>query len=57
MLKPGDVVYWTPADSGAADRAREFCRTRGLTGETARIVKREGRVEVEIKKPCKLKVS
>lgn len=52
MIKAGTVVHFTDD----ADEAREFCRTRGLTAETARIVKRNDRIEVEIKAPCKLKV-
>lgn len=55
MLATGDVVFSVPETPDAAERARDFCRTRGLTGETARIVKRLERIEVEIKKPCKLK--
>lgn len=59
--RPGDVIYWTPDGDGAADKARAFCRSRGLSGDDVRLVKRThaemGRmVMVEVKRPCKLKV-
>jgi hypothetical protein len=55
-MKPGAVIFSIPDDDAAPGEARDFCRTRGLTVETARIVKRGGKVEVEIKAQCKLKV-
>ena len=56
MMQPGTIPYFITDGDDAIDRAKEFCRTRGLTPEFARIVKRNGAVMVEIKKACKLKV-
>ena len=62
MMKPGDVIYWTEDAPGAPDKARAFCKSRGLTSEDVRLVRRHspslGRrmVMVEVKRPCKLKV-
>lgn len=56
MMQPGTIPFWTSDGPDAADQAKEFCRTRGLTSETAKIVKKGDAVMVEIKKACKLKV-
>ena len=56
MIPVGKIVWWNDTTDAPA-RAREFCKSRGLTAETARIVKRGDRIEVEIKKPCKLNVT
>lgn len=59
MIKPGTVIYWTDEAPDAPDKAREFCRSRGLTADDVRIVKRrhgdDMMVMVEVKRPCKLK--
>ena len=54
MIEPGTVVFCIPQTDTAIDLARDFCKTRGLNADTARIVKRRGNIEVEIKAPCVL---
>ena len=55
MIRPGTVVHQIPDSDEAAALAREFCRTRKLTPEDAKIIRRNGMVMVEIKRPCLLK--
>jgi len=56
MIRPGTVVYQIPDSDDAPALARDFCRTRKLTPEDAKIIRRNGMVMVEIKRPCLLKV-
>ena len=56
MIRPGTVVHQIPDSDDAPALAREFCRTRKLTPEDAKIIRRNGMVMVEIKRPCLLKV-
>ena len=56
-MKPGFIPFWSDDVEGAAEAARDFCKTRGLNAENARIVKRNGKIEVEIKRKCALKVT
>jgi hypothetical protein len=61
MMKPGEVIFWIPDALDAGDRARAFCKSRGLSGEDVRIVRRAhdawGKmVMAEVKRPCRLKV-
>lgn len=57
MIPSGTVIFWTPDSDTAPAEARGFCKTRGLTGDDVRIVRRAGMVQVEAKRPCKVKVS
>lgn len=57
MIKPGTVVFSVTADDAGPQEARDFCKTRGLSSDNAKIVKRDNRIEVEITKPCLLKTS
>ena len=60
MMKPSDVIYWTDDAPDAPDKAREFCKSRGLTAEDVRLIKRmhgdSKMVMVEVRRPCRLKV-
>lgn len=62
MMKPGDVIYWTDDTPQGPDLARAWCKTRGLSADDVRLVKRQapilGRkmVMVEVKRECKLRV-
>jgi len=56
MMKPGFIPWRTPDAPDAADRAKEFCSTRGLTPSEVKIVRRDGEVMVVIIKGCKLRV-
>jgi len=60
MMKPGDVIYWTDDAPEGPDQARAFCKSRGLTSEDVRLVKRthgdRKMIMVEVRRPCKLKV-
>ena len=53
-MSPGAIPFWTPETDTAADQARDFCKSRGLSSEDARIIRREvnggKRICVEIKK-------
>lgn len=57
MIKPGTTVFSTTDDEQGPQEARDFCKSRGLTGDNARIIKRNNRIEVETKIPCLLTVS
>ena len=50
MIKEGDVLFWTPDAPDAADKARAFTRSRGLTADDVKLVKRthEGRAMVMV---------
>jgi hypothetical protein len=50
----GDVPFKTPDGPDAANEAREFCRSRGLTSEQVKIVRRGGVVEVVVKIQCRM---
>lgn len=53
-MKPGFEPYRTPDDSGAVDRAKEFCGTRNLTPKDVKIVRKDGYVRViVIREGCK----
>lgn len=58
----GDVIFWTDDAPDGPDIARAWCKSRGLTSDDVKLVKRDaptlGRkmVMVEVKQPCKLKV-
>ena len=54
MMPPGFVPYWTPDTPDAPDKAKEFCRTRGLTPNDVKIVRKDGKVKVVVKRACKL---
>ena len=56
MMKPGSIPFSIDDEEGATDRAREFCKTRGLTTAQARIVRRRGQIQVEVKIKCALKI-
>ena len=49
-MRIGDIPYHTPFDDGAADRAREFCRTRKLTADDVKITNKDGMVSVVVKR-------
>ena len=53
-MKPGFIPFWTDDGPNAATEAREFCQTRGLTSDQVKIVRRNGRVEIEVKLPCQI---
>ena len=56
MMKRGFEPYITPDDDGAVDRAKSFCKTRELTPEMVKIVRRDGHVRIVVKKECKCKI-
>lgn len=60
-MTPGFIPFWTTDSDTAADDARAFCRSRGLSSDDARIVRREingeVRICVEIKRKCVLKLT
>lgn len=49
-MKVGDIPYFTPDDDTGADRAKEFCKARGLTSADVKIIRRNGNVVVEVRK-------
>lgn len=55
-MKPGFVPFWTDDTPTAPDEARAFCKSRGLTPDQVKIVRRDGAVMVEVKKTCQLKL-
>ena len=57
MMQPGTVPFWVSDSEDAIDRAKDYCRTRGLTPADVKIVKRDGAVMVVVKRECKLKES
>ena len=48
MLKLGFEPFKTPDADDAADMAKEFCLTRGLTPKDVKIVRRDGYVRVVV---------
>ena len=60
-MNPGAIPFWTPETDTAADAARDFCKSRGLSSDDARIIRREikgeMRICVEIKRPSVLKLT
>lgn len=56
VMKPDFIPWRTPDAGDAADRAKEFCRTRGLTPADVKIVRRDGEVMVVVKRECKIRV-
>ena len=40
MIREGEVLFWTPDAPDAADLARTFTRSRGLTADDVKLVKR-----------------
>jgi hypothetical protein len=59
-MTPGFIPFRTPDSDTAANDARAFCKSRGLTQDDARIIRREINGEmmicVEIKRKCVLKL-
>lgn len=60
-LAPIDtILYWTPDAPDAPDKARAFCKSRGVTSEQVKIVRGmhggKRMVMVKVKVPCSLKV-
>lgn len=56
-MKPGFIPFRTPDADDAAERAKEFCKTRGLSPADVKIVRRNGEVMVEVKRDgAKIKV-
>ena len=53
-MNPGFVPFFTDDGPDAADQARDFCKTRGLTSDQVKIVGRNGRVEIEVKIKCQI---
>lgn len=50
-MKEGDQPFWCPvSEPDAVDRAKEFCRSRKLTPDDVKIVKRDGHVRVVVKR-------
>ena len=56
-MNPGFVPFRTDDGPNAADEARSFCKSRGLTSEQVKIVRRDGAVEVEVKIKCRIELS
>jgi hypothetical protein len=56
MIPPGMVLFHTPDSETAGDEARAFCKSRALTADDVRIIRRAGMIQVETKRPCKVKV-
>ena len=54
-MNPGFVPFWTDDGPDAPAQARDFCKTRGLTSDQVKIVRRNGRVEIEVKIQCQIK--
>lgn len=55
-MKPGFEPFRTPDTPDAADQAKAFCVSRGLTPDMVKIVRSGGYVRVIVKKECKIKV-
>ena len=59
-MKAGFVLYASDDSEEAIAEAREYIRSRGLTRDDVRLIKRMHgdmkMVMVEVKRPCKLKV-
>ena len=53
-MKVGFVPFWTEDGPNAATEARDFCKARGLTSDQVKIVRRNGRVEIEVKRECQI---
>lgn len=49
-MKPGDEPFATPDAPDAVDRAKEFCKSRKLTADDVKIVRRDGMVRVVVKR-------
>jgi hypothetical protein len=56
-MKVGFIPFRTDDGPNAATEAREFCKTRGLTSDQVKIVRRNGRVEIEVKRECQIELS
>ena len=60
MMKPGDVLYWIEDAPDAPDKARAFCRSRGVTSEEVKIVRsmhgNRQMIMVKVRTPFRLKV-
>ena len=56
-MKVGFVPFSTDDGPNAPTEAREFCQTRGLTSDQVKIVRRNGRVEIEVKRECQIVIS
>ena len=56
-MKVGFVPFSTDDGPNAPGEAREFCQTRGLTSDQVKIVRRNGRVEIEVKRECQINIA
>ena len=55
-MKVGFIPFWTDDGPNAAADALEFCQQRGLTSDQVKIVRRNGRVEIEVKRECQIEL-
>lgn len=56
-VKVGDEPFSIPDAQDAADRAKAFCISRGLTSNDVKIVRADGKVKVVVKRDgAKIKV-
>ena len=60
LIPVGTVIYWTEDAPDAPDKARAFCRSRGVTSEQVKIVRAmhgdRKMIMVKVRTPCRLKV-
>ena len=60
LIPVGTVLYWTEDAPDAPDKARAFCRSRGVTSEQVKIVRAmhgdRQMIMVKVRTPCRLKV-
>lgn len=47
-MKPGDEPFKIPDSEDAADRAKAFCMSRGLTPKDVKITRKDGFVRVVV---------
>ena len=56
-MNVGFIPFRIPDGTDAAERAKDFCKTRGLTPNDVKIVRRNGEVMVEVKRDgAKIKI-
>jgi hypothetical protein len=51
-VKPGSVPFSIDDSATAAEQARAFCVSRGLSVADVKIVRRDGKIEVEARREC-----
>lgn len=51
-MKPGDVIHYQDDTDAGAEAARRYCKLSGLTSDDVRLIRRDGKVLVEVKRPC-----